>query len=413
MRWWRALKFGLRESFWVIPTFAVALGVALGGALVELDALVQAPLDQRWPRLFGAGAEGARGTLAAIAGSMITVAGVVFSVTIVALSLAADAYSPRVLRTFMHDRPTQASFGVFVGIFAYCLVVLRTVRADDGGGAAFVPSLAVFGALVLALVGVWVLVYFIHHVSVAIQVSTILERVSAETRRAIDALFPDELGQDEDEPPPAPESDRGWHAVPALRSGYVVEVDSGGLLEFARKRGAVLRMERAVGEFVIESQPLASLADGATSDPRADARALDALYTLASERTIRQDAAFGVQQIVDIATRALSPGINDPSTATMCIDHLSALCVRLARRRMPSRLRGDPGGPRVIARGPSFAALVALGFEPLTRHAANNPDVLAALERAALALERAAPPRRRGLVRGCLDAIASRRTKLL
>ena len=406
----RGLLLGARESFWLIPSAALVAAVLLGVALVEADGLLSLDLAQRWPRLFGAGAEGARGTLEAIAGSMITVAGVVFSVTIVALSLAANAYSPRVLRTFMRDRATQAVFGVFVGIFAYCLVVLRTIRAAGDDGAGFVPSLAVFGALVLALLGVWVLVYFIHHVALTIQVSTILQRIADETRRSIENLFPEQLGESEDlddAEQPAPQ--REWRVLPALRSGYVVSVDADGLLAFARRRGAVLRMELGVGEFAAESRPLASLAAAGRGDAAADAQALDRLYTFGAERNLYQDAGFGLQQIVDVAARALSPGVNDPSTAAMCADHVGALRVRLARRRMPERLRRERGELRVIARAPSFESLAAMAFEPLLRHARGDPQVLAALERAARAAEAAAPPRRASAMRRYLEAIEAQR----
>ncbi len=394
MRRLRELLLAVRESFWFLPGLALLLSVLLGIAMVELGAnAVDLELAARWPRLFGAGAEGTRGTLAAIAGSMITVAGVVFSVTIVALSLAADAYSPRVLRTFMRDRPTQAALGVFVGIFAYCLVVLRSVRAPGDDGPGFVPALAVFGALVLALLGVCMLVYFIHHAALAIQVSTIIQRVAHDTRRAIERLFPEALGEGEDEADGEPRSPRAWRAVPALRTGYIVQVDGGGLLALARRRGAVLRMELGVGEFAIESLPLASLAPA--GDPAADAAELDALYTLGAERSIEQDAAFGLQQIVDIGTRALSPGINNPSTAAMCADHLSALLVLLARRRISSRRRREAGELRVIGKGPTFDSLVALVFDPLVHYARGNLPALESLARAARLLESAATGRRR------------------
>lgn len=398
MRRLRVLLLALRESFWLIPAVALVLAVALGIALVEVDSGLEFRFAERWPRLFGAAAEGTRGTLAAIAGSMITVAGVVFSVTIVALSLAADAYSPRVLRTFMHDRPTQAALGVFVGIFAYCLVVLRTVRADGDDGPGFVPALAVFGALLLALAGVAVLVYFIHHVAVAIQIPTILTRISRESARAIERLFPEALGEGGEEAPEDPRGAGAWRGVPALRSGYIVEVDAGGLLAFARRRGAVLRMDLGIGEFAIESLPLASLA-GPDGGAAADAEELNALYTLGAERSIEQDAAFGIQQLVDIATRALSPGINNPSTAAMCTDHLSALLVLLARRRIPARPRLEQGELRVIAKGPTFESLVALAFDPLVHYARGNPPALAALARAARSLETAATGRRREFLR--------------
>ncbi len=400
--WWR-----VSGSLWFVPAVMVLGATLLAVLLVELDGALQVELAESWPRLFGTGAEGAREMLSAIAGSMITVAGVVFSVTIVALSLAAQAYSPRVLRTFMHDRPTQVALGVFVGIFAYCLVVLRTVRADGDDGPGFVPAMAVFGALLLALAGVAVLVYFIHHVALAIQIPTILQRIVAESARAIERLFPQELGgegEDEDLGQTEERALREWRAIPARRSGYIVEVDAEGLLAFARERGALLRMELAVGEFVVESLPLASLA-GAAGDAAADAKALDKLYTLGPERSIEQDAAFGIQQLVDIATRAVSPGINNPSTAAMCADHLSALLVLLARRRIPSRRRLDRGQLRVIAKGPTFDSLVALAFEPLLHHARNSPEALAALARALRAIELAATPHRRQLLRRHLQLV--------
>ena len=397
MRRLRELLWALRSSLWLIPGVALILAVAAGIALVSVDPALERGLAQRWPRLFGVGPEGARGMLEAIAGSMITVAGVVFSVTLVALSLAASTYSPRILRTFMHDRGTQLAFGVFVGAFAYCLVVLRTVRAG-AEGEGFVPSLAVLGALVLALLAVCVLVYFIHHVVVSIQVSTILARVARETSQAIDSLFPETLGEGEDEEEPQPPAGLEWRPMPALRSGYIVAVDGEGLLDWAARRGATVRMELAVGEFAVESLPIASVAGGRAGDPQADARALDACYSIAGQRTIEQDAGFGVQQIVDVAVRALSPGVNDPTTARMCIHHLAALLVRLARRRVPSRLRHESGELRVIAKAPGFEALAALVFETLARHGEGKPEVLATLREAARLVASAASPSRRAAV---------------
>lgn len=401
----RALFAKLRESFWLIPGIGLLAGVLLGVMLVEMDARLDPQLAERWPRLFGAGAEGSRGTLSAIASSMITVAGVVFSVTIVALSLTASTYAPRVLRTFMHDRPTQVTFGVFVGLFAYCLVVLRTIRGFDGDGDPFVPSIAVLAAVAFALAAAGVLVYFIHHVAMSIQVATILERIAGETARAIDRLFPEELGEEEEEAEDALERFGGpWRTVAARRNGYIVAVESEALMDYACRHGALLRMELAVGEFAIESQPLASLAGG-KPDAEAEAEELDDLYAIDTERTIEQDAAFGLQQIIDVAARALSPGINNPGTATLCIDWLTALLVRLAHRRLPSRIRVYEGKPRVLAKGPSFESLTALVFGALVRYANGKPEVLDSLEAAARIIERAAPRRRRFAMQAHLEAI--------
>lgn len=194
-----SLWLNLLGSLWFVPGVLVLAGVGAALLLVELHPLIDLDLAQDWPRLFGAGAEGARGMLSAIATSMITVAGVVFSVTIVALSLTASQYSPRVLRNFMSDRSTQVVLGAFVAVFAYCLIVLRTIRGGDEGG--FVPSLAVLGGVFMAFVGIGLLIYFVHHVATAIQVDYILERIATDTREAIDRLYPAGVGE---ERPPTP-----------------------------------------------------------------------------------------------------------------------------------------------------------------------------------------------------------------
>ena len=404
----RARLQDVADSYWFVPTGALLVATALALALIELDAGLEVPLGERYPRLFGASAQAARDTLTAIAGSMITVAGVVFSVTVVALSLGASTYSPRVLRTFMHDRPSQLAFGVFVGVFVYCLIVLRTIRGSDDEGGAFVPAAAVFGALLLALAGAWVLVYFIHHVALAIQVSTIVERIAAQTKQAIDHLFPQPLGEsddDEGDDDVARAERREWRPLPARSSGYVVGVDAERLIAFARERGGVLRMDLGIGGFAIEGRPLASFAGGRRENEEADADALADTYALAPERTIGQDAAFGLQQLVDVATRALSAGVNDPGTATRCIDHLAALLVRVAARRMPSRRRVEHGELRVIATEPTFDGLVQLVFEPLTRSAGDKIEVLTSLERAARSIEAAAPPHRRRVLQRRLERL--------
>lgn len=367
--WWR-----VSSGLWFLPAVTVLGAMLLGVALVEAEAWHEVELAKHFPRLFGAGHDGARAMLTSIATSMITVAGVVFSVTIVALSLAASQYSPRVLRTFTSDRPTQLVLGVFVGIFAYCLVVLRTIRGGDEN--AFVPSLAVMGGLLLALVGIAFLVFFIHHLAGSIQAASILQRVVTATLSAIDDLFPENLGAPADEE--ESESTIGelgaWTPVVSRHTGYIINVNEPGLLTFARERGRVLRMETGVGEFVIQGQPLAWL-QGNQAVNEADEKDLNWRYSFDQQRTIEQDAAFGLQQIVDIGSKALSPGINDASTAGLCIDRLTQLLIHLARRRVETPFRREEGQLRVIAQGPSFASLANLAYHTLRLDASSKPLV--------------------------------------
>ena len=371
----RALWWRVSASLWFVPALVVLGATLLGVALVELDTGRQLELATRWPRLFGAGAEGAREMLSAIASSMITVAGVVFSVTLVALSLAASQYSPRVLRSFMADRPTQAVLGVFVGVFAYCLVVLRTVRGGEDG---FVPPFAVLGGMVLAFVAIGFLVFFIHHLAASIEASSIVTRVARGSRTVVDELFPEELGEEVDESAQDAAPAGPWTAVAARESGYIVSLDNAALLAFAREQGRVVRMALGVGEFVVQGEPLAFLEGGAGAGEAAQA-ALNRCYAFDRQRTIEQDAAFGLQQIVDVGLKALSPGINDQSTAILCIDRLSELLVHAARRRIENPCRRDETALRVVALGPTFAGLVRLAFGDLRESAAGRPAVLARL----------------------------------
>jgi uncharacterized membrane protein len=258
MKTLRDLWTDLRSSFWFVPAVIVCAAVTLALALIETDRMLAPNVRDSWPRLFGAGAAGSRGMLSTIAGSMITVAGVIFSITIVSLSLASSQYSSRVLRNFMRDRMNQTVLGVFVGIFAYCLVVLRTIRGGDEG--VFVPALSVLVAVALAFVGIAFLIFFVDHIGSSIQASQIVATVAKDTLETVDHLFPENQGEPADEPERAASlTQRQFRgAIPARRTGYVQRVDVVALMAFARARQTTVRMERRVGEFVIEDTPLAS-----------------------------------------------------------------------------------------------------------------------------------------------------------
>jgi uncharacterized membrane protein len=390
-----------------VPTVLVLGAVVLAQGLIEIDRHIdRTNLQEQWPRLFGAGAAGSRGMLTAIASSMITVAGVAFSITIVALALASSQYTSRILRNFMRDRASQAVLGAFVGIFTYCLMVLRSIRGGDEG--VFVPSLAVLFAVVLAFVGIGCLIFFIHHIASSIQAEIIIQSAANETIDAVDRLFPAEMGEaagadSAAEPLPGV---LAWQSIPARRTGYIQSVDGDGLLGFAAARNSVVRMERGIGEFVVEGAPLVSVAGGKPPDDETAAQ-LDALYTVGRQRTMAQDAGFGIRQIVDVALKALSPGINDTTTAVICVDYLSAVLARLAVRQFESPNRLDHGELRVIARGPTFPDLLGQGFDQIRQNAAGNVTVLVSLLQALEVIAvRTQDPRRRQALKRQADLIA-------
>ncbi|MEO8418455.1 MAG: DUF2254 domain-containing protein [Methylophilaceae bacterium] len=367
----------LRASFWFVPSLIIVVSILLAVVLIEMDVTASNPWMARWPRLFGAGAEGARAMLSTIAGSMMTVVGVTFSMTLMTLVLASSQYTSRILRNFMRDRVTQVVLGIFAGIFIYCLIVLRTIRGSDAGG--FIPSLAVTFAVVLAIASISVLIFFIHHIASSIQASSIIASVANETMLAVDRLFPDKFGEgpvsNEEDQSPLPLQERKWQKVPAKENGYIQSVNSAELLRLAREHKTIVRMERSIGEFVVHDTTLLSLA---LSDPpeKEIIADLQAAYSINRYRTVEQDVGFGIRQIVDIALRALSPGINDTTTAVMCVDYLTAILARLASRPIPSSYRYAEGELRVITLGPTFASLVAESFDQIRVSAECNIAIM-------------------------------------
>jgi uncharacterized membrane protein len=300
----------------------------------------------------------------------------------------------------MRDRVNQVVLGMFVGIFAYCLVVLRTIRGGDEGS--FVPTLAVMGGLILAFVGIAFLIYFIHYLSTSIQASSIIARVSQETIAAVDHLFPRELAEYEDENGEDNLQlslvNQPWSAVPTRQTGYIENIDATVLLDVAVKRRTLLRMEHGIGEFVIEGAPLVSVINPDVLNEETAAE-LNAAYVISRQRTVETDAGFGVRQIVDIAMKALSPGINDTTTAVMCVDYLAAILARFAVRRIvPSHLFHQ-GEIRVLVRGLRFENLLSEAFDQIRQNAVGNVAIMSRMLYAlqTIACLTANPGRRRAI----------------
>jgi uncharacterized membrane protein len=370
----------LRSTFWFLPFLIVLCSIVYAIALIRTDYAGGNRWLAQWPRIFGVGAEGARDMLSTLASSMMTVMGITFSMTLLALALASSQYTSRILRNFIRSRVTQVTLGTFAGVFVYCLIVLHTIRTGD---TPFVPSLAVFFAFLLAFVGIAVLIFFIHHIASSIQASSIIASVAQETHASIDRLFPEkrEPGPDktegeENERLLPPLDERTWYAVPAAVSGYIESVDNDAILRLARGGRTIVRMEHGIGEFVVQNTALVSLA--LTYPPDQETMvALNRAYSVGRHRTVDQDTAFGIRQIVDMALKALSPGVNDTSTAVMCVDYLTAILARLATRQFPPSHRYEGETLRVMAIVPSFEGLLAEAFDQIRGSAEGNVAILA------------------------------------
>jgi len=361
----------VRGSLWVLPTMSVLAALAAGSLL----SLVR--VGPRSPLAFQGTSDDARTLLIGIAGTMVTVIALLLGLTVVALQLSSTQYSPRLLRNFLRDRPNQVVLSVFVATFAYSAAGLYTVGVSGGSRTATFPRLAVSGALVLLFVSLGLLVFFADHLVHSIQVDAIMRVVERGTLAVIgDGLFTG--GQDAPDVP-------GW-AVPVTspRSGYVQAVRPGRLLAQAG-RGVCLRLRPRVGEHVVAGTTLAWIWAASPSDPAPDPRAfapvLDAGVRIGFERTLEQDAALGIRQLVDIACKALSPAVNDPYTAVQAVDHLSVIFCALATRPLGNHIiRGDAGAA-VIVPGRRFPDYLAVMCGLIRRYGAREPTIADALLR--------------------------------
>ena len=372
--WWTEV----RTSLWFLPALITLAAAGLATLTVWLDQRGYAAPESSWFILV-AGAEGARGVLSTIAGSIITVTGVVFSITIVVLQLASSQFSPRVLRSFTEDRFNQLVLGVFIGTFTYALLVLRTVRSEFGDYSRFVPTLSVNTAVLLALISMGFLIYFINHIARSIQAETIIARVTSDALEVVEQLYPEQLGEAADQAGAFDGPTAALPLVAAPRSGFLQAIDPERIMTFAEAHDVVLKVEPRIGAFVVTGDTLISVVAGAVT--AAPVEEIEAAISIGPERTRYQDVERGLIELTDIAVRALSPGINDPTTAIVCVHRLTEIFTYLGVRRFPSvERRGEDGSLRVVAPRAEFAELLHLAYEPVRLHARHNHIVLSAIE---------------------------------
>lgn len=307
------------KPFWAIPAACTIAAVLLGVGIPLLEDALEVDI----PYVFQGGPDGARGLLGTIATGMISMISLVFSITMVILQLASNQFTPRVLGGFLENRVTQVTFGVFIASFVFSLTVTRSVRGDYGETTVFVPKTSVTVAFLLVLASVGCFLAFIHHITSSIQVSQVISRIGERTLRLAETLYP---GADDDVPSTGPT----WSPEPGTprvavatedRHGMITHVDYERLVDLAGDHDVVVTLDREVGEFLAEGQHLFRVWGVEELDPDVCQELVGAVG-LGHEREMRQDVGFGIRQLADIADRALSSGINDPTTAVQVIDEL-------------------------------------------------------------------------------------------
>lgn len=362
-------------SFWMIPA-VLAVAAAVTSEVLVAYAVETEELFNGLPLWFSPGVNGSRDILTAISGAMLTVAATTFSITIAVLVLTSSNFGPRLVRSFMADRGNQTVLGVFVATFLYCLLTLRSIRSEAvGDDGTFVPVAAVNFALVLAVLCVAVLIWFIQHISNSIQVWTLANGLSQELESRVRHHFRQdpESGDDDPEPP----SIEGWprRDVDARATGYVQHINAGSICQVAERRDLFIEVRSRPGDFLVRDSTVATLYGDDISD-----RAIDnirAAIVGGPRRTPEQDLEFAVQQLVEMAVRALSPGTNDPYTAVNALDRLSSGLAEAVAGRPPAAVVTDGSGtPRVRLDRISIVALVDQVFDGVRHYATDHPIVV-------------------------------------
>jgi len=378
----------VRSSLWFVPVLCVLGGIVLSIATIAVDRLLD---FEAVPRSLTGGPDAATAILETIATSMLSLATLVLTITMVVVQLAMGQFSPRIVQTFLQDRPSQLAIGLFVGTFAHAMVSLREIDFDGEGR---VPGVAILVAYALVLTSIAMLVLYVHHIGRSLRVSALIELVGSDARTLLERRFPRTIA----EVRPAPD------VIAAPHSGVLVSVERERLLEAAIEGGCVLHVVPALGEFVPAGAPLVRI-EGPTE--RLDRDAVGNALRSAMERTMDEDLAYGFRMLVDMAIRSLSESpFSDPTTAVQCIDRLHDGLRQLAVRDLDDSTVHDPGGAvRVTIPTMDWQAYVLLSCEEIRLAGAHSPQVTRRLTAALEDLLVIAPVERRGVLEEQLELL--------
>src|SRR5487761_1186022 len=407
---WR--RESLRTTLWLVPALCVAGAVVLFAITYAFDqAVYRGDLSLPWWIRTGS-ADAGRAVLIGIAAAVITVVGVVFSITILALTLASQQFGPRMLRNFIRDFGTQMTLGIFVASFVYAVLSLGSIT--NGSHGTFVPHIGITIAEALMFVDIVVLIYFIHHIAVTIQLPEVIARIAKDLGDAIDESFPLRVT----EAPVAPEEAHGPSVVqltklldeegltvPATRSGYLQFVGYSQLLDIAEGTDAVIRLVHRPGHFLVAGRPLASVWPASRADEVASA--LANAHITGPQRTLAQDPVFPIDQLAEIAIRALSAAVNDTFTALTCIDWLTDGLSNISGRYLAEGVYRDRRGViRLIELDPNYARMVDRAFDKIRQASHGMPAVMIRIMDAlACITEYTTAPEQRQIVRHQADMV--------
>ncbi len=378
----KKIKFFWNEliaSFWFIPVLLIIFSFPLAIGLLFLDGLIDVSRDGLQRFIFVNSADSARSILSTISGAMIGVAGTVFSVTLVVLTLASSQFGPRLIKNFMSVRLNQIVLGSFVSTYLYSLLILNAIKETDS--ISFIPAISIFVAIILAIVNIVLLVVFIHQIAISIQADKVISEIHGFISVQVNTLFPEKLGEekvDDNHFQADNIKSRYKHIISlkATKSGYLQYLDSDGLLDIMTSSDSLLELNVKPGDYLVENIEIGKIYQNIKADEEIINR-IRSHFIIGKSRTSQQDFEFSIHQMVEIAARALSPGVNDPYTAIACIDNLTASMSYLAQVKFPSKYRYDKEEAlRVIAVTLSFEGVLDTAFNQIRQFSAGSPAVI-------------------------------------
>ena len=380
----------LIATFWFVPVLIIILSVVLSMGLVSLDNYVEIPQESWFSFFLVNSTDSARSILSTISAAMIGVAGTVFSVTLVALTLASSQFGPRLIKNFMYVRLNQIVLGSYVATYLYCLLVLNAIK--DGSDYTFIPSLSILLAIIAAVANIILLIVFIHQIATSIQADKIIADISDFISQQVKTLFPEKMGEEIDENDSVDISSvkadfKNIVPIKSIKSGYLQYVDSENLMEFITEHDAFFRLYHRPGSYLVGGMKIGELYANKSMEKDKIEKILDQ-FLIEKTKTSQQDLEFSIHQMVEIAARALSPGVNDPYTAITCIDNLTNIMSYLAQVKFPSRYRYDDEGKlRIVADVLDFEGVLDAAFNQIRQFSGGSTAVIIRLMEALIIIQ--------------------------
>jgi uncharacterized membrane protein len=379
----------LRNSIWIVPALFVITAIAMGIGMPDFDADTRSVVGIKY------GAAAASGMLGAMAGGMITFTGFVFSILLLAVQFGSSQFSPRMLRRFLRDPTTKIALGMFMATFIYALLVLRTIEPVDNPD--FIPDFSVSISILMLLVSMFLFLRLISQTTQGLRVAAVVKTVGQEGAEAILGVYREPLPEGGEPAPSTLPPSAGTPAVVTFDEdpGILQSIDHEGLVELATRAGVTIELATSIGDFIVTGSPLFRV----HGDGEVDHDRLRRSVAVGDERNMRQDPAFVFRLLADISAKALSPGVNDPTTSVQALDQIELLLRTVATRRLLPGEAGDrDGNVRLVFPAPSWDDFLSIGLDETRLFGADSIQIMRRLRALLEDLLEAVPELRRAAV---------------